>query len=103
MNLKPRPFTLPSQKRSVAACGDGGAGTGRRANRNPIRSNKSGRRALTYNFDPERWFDIERAALEKAFREGTLHRAAYDAALDSLQQKLDTLWDGLDGSYRLPE
>lgn len=58
---------------------------------------------MTYNFDPERWFDIESAALEKAFREGTLDRDAYDAALDALQQKLDALWDGLDGSYRLPE
>ena len=58
---------------------------------------------MTYNFDPERWFDMECAALEKAFREGILDRAAYDAALDGLQQKLGTLWDRLDGSYRLPE
>jgi len=57
---------------------------------------------LTYNFDPERWLDIESAALEKALREGTLDRDAYDAALDALQQKLDALWDTLDGSYRLP-
>ena len=58
---------------------------------------------LTYNFDPERWFDIECTALEKALREGILDRAAYEMALDGLQQKLDALWDRLDGSYRLPE
>lgn len=57
---------------------------------------------MTYNFDPERWFDIESATLEKAFREGRLDREAYDEALDALQQKLDALWDGLDGSYQLP-
>lgn len=57
---------------------------------------------MTYNFDPERWFDIESAALEKALHAGTLDREAYDAALDALQQKLDVLWDTLDGSYRLP-
>ena len=57
---------------------------------------------MTYNFDPEQWFDIESAALEKAFREGTLDRDAYEAALDALQQQLDALWDHLDGSYRLP-
>ena len=57
---------------------------------------------MTYNFDPERWFDIESAALEKALREGTLDRDGYDEALDALQQKLDALWDNLDGSYRLP-
>jgi pyrroloquinoline quinone (PQQ) biosynthesis protein C len=58
---------------------------------------------LTYNFDPERWFDRECAVLEKALREGILDRAAYEAARDGLQQKLDALWDRLDGSYRLPE
>ncbi len=57
---------------------------------------------MTYNFDPERWYDIERAALEKARREKTLDRAAYEAALDRLQQKLDAMWDRLDGNYRLP-
>lgn len=46
---------------------------------------------------------MECAALEKALREGLLDRAAYEAALDGLQQKLDALWDRLDGSYRLPE
>jgi predicted RNA-binding protein associated with RNAse of E/G family len=57
---------------------------------------------LTYNFDPERWFDMECDALEKALREGLIDRADYEAALDGLQQKLDDLWDRLDGSYRLP-
>jgi len=58
---------------------------------------------LTYNFDPERWFDRECAALEKDLREGILDRAAFEAALDGLQQKLDDLWDRLGGSYRLLE
>jgi pyrroloquinoline quinone (PQQ) biosynthesis protein C len=57
---------------------------------------------MTYNFDPERWFDMESAALEKSFREGALNRDAYEAARETLQQKLDALWDRLDGSYRLP-
>lgn len=58
--------------------------------------------AMTYNFDPERWFDMESAALEKAFREGALDQEAYEAARETLLQKLDALWDRLDGSYRLP-
>lgn len=58
--------------------------------------------ALTYNFDPERWYDIESATLEKALHAGTLDREVYDAALEALQQKLEALWDTLDGSYRLP-
>ena len=36
---------------------------------------------MTYNFDPERWFDIEATALEKSLRDGALDRDAYEAAL----------------------
>jgi len=57
---------------------------------------------VTYNFDPERWFIIESTVLEKALCEGVLDREAYEEALDALQQKLDALWDHLDGSYQLP-
>jgi hypothetical protein len=58
---------------------------------------------MTYNFDPERWYDNERDALDKAHRDGRLDRTAYEAELDRLQQQLDTIWDRLDGSYRLPD
>ena len=57
---------------------------------------------MTYNFDPDRWYANERDALERAYRVGQLDRTAYEAALDRLQQRLDDLWDRLDGSYRLP-
>lgn len=58
---------------------------------------------MTYNFDPERWFDMESAALETAFLEGALDRVVYEAARETLQQKLEALWERLDGSYQLPE
>ena len=58
---------------------------------------------MTYNFDPERWFDMESAALEAAFLEGALDRVVYEAARETLQQKLEALWERLDGSYQLPE
>ena len=57
---------------------------------------------MTYNFDPEHWFDIERAALDAAYREGRLDKTAYEKAVASLQRKIDAMWDRLDGSYRLP-
>ena len=57
---------------------------------------------MTYNFDPERWYDNERDALERARSAGRLDRTAYEAALDRLQQRVDDLWDRLDGSYQLP-
>lgn len=57
---------------------------------------------MTYNFDPEIWYNNERAALDRAHREGRLDRAAYNAALDRLLHRLDAMWSRLDGSYRLP-
>jgi len=57
---------------------------------------------MTYNFDPERWYDIERGALDKARREGTLDKVAFEIALDRLQLKLDAMWGRLDGHCRLP-
>ena len=57
---------------------------------------------MTYNFNPEAWYDSERAALERAYRAGRIDRAAYDAELDRLLKRLDAMWDRLDGSYRVP-
>ena len=57
---------------------------------------------MSSNFDPERWYDIPRDALERAFQEGHLEESAYERALEDLQQRLDTLWYQVDGSYRLP-
>ena len=57
---------------------------------------------MTYNFDPERWYEIERAALEKDRDQGGLAPAAFEAALDHLQKQLDAMWARLDGQYRLP-
>jgi hypothetical protein len=57
---------------------------------------------MTYNFDPERWYAIESEALERAHRAGRLDRIDYEAELERLQQRLDALWDRLDGSYQLP-
>lgn len=58
---------------------------------------------MTYNFDPERWFAIECDALEAAFYAGRLDRVAYEKAQQRLQERLDSLWDRLDGSYQLPD
>lgn len=57
---------------------------------------------MTYNFDPERWYAIEQAALDRACRDGKMNRAAYELACQRLQERLDALWERLDGSYRLP-
>ena len=37
--------------------------------------------AMTYNFDPELWYENQKAALEKRFQSGEMDRKAYEKAL----------------------
>ena len=57
---------------------------------------------MTYNFDPERWYDNERLAIEGDFRSGKLNAREYQAAIDDLDDRYDELVDRLDGTYQIP-
>lgn len=56
---------------------------------------------MTYNFDPDRWFDNERAYLETRRRSGALGEADFEEALVDLERRYDEMWERLDGSYRI--
>lgn len=56
---------------------------------------------MTYNFDPERWYDNEKAFLDHQNRSGNMPNAEYAAALRDLGKKLEEMWERLDGSYKL--
>jgi hypothetical protein len=58
---------------------------------------------MTYNFDPDRWFDNEYTALEGLLKQGELSRNAYETALEDLERRYDEMLERLDGTYRLPE
>lgn len=58
---------------------------------------------MTYNFDPERWYDNERAFLDHQFRSGEISENKYRAALKNLENKLGEMWKHLDGSYQVLE
>jgi len=59
---------------------------------------------MTYNFDPERWFEIEEAAIEDRRRKGELDGAAYDAAMQDLIRRYEEMLARLDikCDYRNP-
>ena len=57
---------------------------------------------MTYNFDPDRWYDNERDALKRQFDSGELDAEAYAAAVEDLERRYDEMVDRLDGSYQLP-
>lgn len=58
---------------------------------------------MTYNFDPERWYDNETAVLEERRRQNDLTAEAFDQAMDRLDRRLEEMLARLDGTYRLPE
>ena len=57
---------------------------------------------MTYNFDPERWYDNEYALLEERRRQNTLSAEAFDQAIDDLDRRFEEMTARLDGTYRLP-
>ena len=57
---------------------------------------------MTYNFDPERWYDNEKAYLDHQYRSGEISEKKYQAILTALEDKLAEMWLRLDGSYRMP-
>ena len=58
---------------------------------------------MTYNFDPEKWYDIERNVLGRRLEEGELDRQAYEKALEALDRRYEEMLDRLDGSYEIPK
>ncbi|MFC1885433.1 hypothetical protein ACFLZM_00015 [Thermodesulfobacteriota bacterium] len=59
--------------------------------------------AMTYNFDPDRWYDIEIAALKAEYDSGKKSQTEYEQALDDLDRRYNAMWERLDGSYRIPQ
>jgi hypothetical protein len=51
---------------------------------------------MTYNFDPDRWFEIEEAAIDGRRRKGELDDAAYEAAKEELVRRYEEMLARLD-------
>ena len=63
----------------------------------------SGNINMTYNFDPDRWYDGEYALLEQELKQGRLTQAEFDRQVEVLSRKYDDMMQRLDGTYQLPE
>jgi len=57
---------------------------------------------VTYNFDPEKWYAIRRAALEQRRIAGELDAAAFDRALAELDARLEELLARQDADFTVP-
>jgi hypothetical protein len=58
---------------------------------------------VTYNFDPDQWYENERAALELRYREGHLNQGEFQEALSRLETRYENMVKRLDGTYQLPK
>jgi hypothetical protein len=58
---------------------------------------------MTYNFDPDRWYQDERRMLEDRYKAGEIGVQEYKKALSELERRYDQMLDRLDGTYQIPE
>lgn len=56
---------------------------------------------MTYNFDPEKWYDTELHSLHLKLKSARITKQEYDIAVEVLDRKLEEMWSRLDGSYQI--
>ena len=58
---------------------------------------------MTYNFDPDRWYDDERSTLDARLKAGEMSERKYKDALAALERRYDEMLLRLDGTYQIPK
>ncbi len=56
---------------------------------------------MTYNFDPDKWYDNELFMIQAQLKKKELSKEAFDQAIEDLEQKHDKMWQRLDGTYKI--
>lgn len=57
---------------------------------------------MTYNFDPDRWYEVQRTLLADRHHRGDLDDAAFATALEELDERYEELIKRLDGTFEIP-
>ncbi len=60
-----------------------------------------GQPAVTYNFDPDKWYDDELFLIQSKLKTGEIKQNEHDKAVDILNKKLEEMWKRLDGTYQV--
>ena len=58
---------------------------------------------MSYNFDPDRWYENERALIKHRYKIGGLTGREYEDAISDLDRRYNEMLDRLDGTYQLPK
>ncbi len=56
---------------------------------------------MTYNFDPDKWYDNEVAILENKLNSKQISQKEYETAVQILDQKHEEMWTRLNGTYQV--
>ena len=56
---------------------------------------------MTYNFDPDKWYDNELYLIQSQLKTGEIMQNEYDVAVEILDKKLEEMWERLDGTYQI--
>lgn len=57
---------------------------------------------MTYNFDPDRWYENQLRLLDHRLHLGEIDDARYQTELDALDRRYEEMLSRLEGSYSLP-
>ena len=57
---------------------------------------------MTYNFDPDKWYENEVAFFENSYKSGKISEQEYKESLEVLNKKHEEMWSRLDGTYQIP-
>lgn len=56
---------------------------------------------MTYNFDPDKWYENELSVLKSKFKSGEITEAELNNAVKSLDKRHEGMWNRLDGTYQI--
>lgn len=56
---------------------------------------------MTYNFDPDKWYDIEFVILKTRLEKKEFSPEEFDLAVQALEQKHEEMWNRLNGTYQI--
>ncbi len=58
---------------------------------------------MTYNFDPERWYENQRALLEHRRTRGEIDQTTFDEELERLGERYEEMLERQNAPFELPK
>ena len=66
--------------------------------RQPQQKSTIHQRIMTYNFDPDKWYDMEHGYLKARLKSGKITKEDYNRAVEELERQHADIWKRLDGT-----